>query len=303
MARVPYLPALLLALLLFLGNAVLAPALLDPTNLARFLFSALPLALLAAGQTLVILGGGIDLSSGALLTLSLVVAATLFGERPLLAPLVALLVAGVGGLVNGLAVAYLRLQPLVATFATGFLFSGLALWVLPRPGGSVPPGFQDLFAPTWVPPTCFLLLAVLGRLVARSPFGRCLYAAGGSPQAAYANGVPVARVLLQAYLMGGLLSGAGGLLLLAETGTGDPLVGQPLTLPAIAAVALGGTRLSGGAGSVEGSLLGALLLALFRNLVFFLGVPSNLQLLAEGVVVLLALAASNTLLGRRLWSG
>lgn len=300
MGRTSYLPALGLTLFLFLVNTLLAPTFLDPYNLANFLLSALPLAILATGQSLVVLGGGIDLSLGALLTLALVAVAVSFELSPLAAPLLAPLFGGAGGLLNGLLVGYLRLQPLVATFATSFLFGGIALWILPRPGGFVSPWFQDLFRSVWVSPLLFLILWVLGHSIMRTRFGCFLYATGGNPRAAYANGVAVTQVVFWSHLGAGLLAGFAALILLAETGTGDPLVGQAMTLTSIAAVAVGGIRLSGGAGSIEGALLGAVLLTLFGNVVFFLGIPSNLQVLVEGVVVLLALMASSALLGRRL---
>lgn len=301
--RAYYLPALGLVLLLLLANALLAPAFLDLLNLTRFLFSALPMVFLAAGQTLVVLGGGVDLSLGALLTLASVAMVVLFPHLP--AGLVVALGLGLGllgGLLNGFAVAQLRLQPLVATFATGFLFGGLALWILPQPGGEVPQAFRDLFAPPWVPFLALALLLLAWRAWASSRPGAFLYALGGRAWAAYASGVPVGRVYLMGYALAGLLAGLAALFLLVETGTGDPLVGQPMILGSITAVVLGGTRLSGGSGGVEGSVLGALLLALFRNLVFFLGVPSELQVLAEGVVVLLALAGAGLLAGRARWS-
>lgn len=295
-----YAPALVLTTVFLLLSGALAPGFLDPFNLSRFLVSALPMAFLAAGQTLVVLGGGIDLSLGSLLTLASVVMAVLF--EPAGAPLgmvAGLAVGALGGLLNGVAVAYLRLQPLVATFATGFLFGGLALWVLPRPGGVVPEGVRGVLDPIWAPLVPLLALLAAWALVRRTAWGVLLYAVGGQARAAYANGVQVARVRLASYAGAGLLCALGAFFLLVETGTGDPLVGQPMLLGSITAVVLGGTRLSGGVGGLEGSVLGALFLILFRNLAFFLGVPSDLQVLAEGFVVLLALAASGYLLGRR----
>ncbi|GLV48879.1 sugar ABC transporter permease [Thermus sp. LT1-2-5] len=294
-----YAPALLLTVLVLFLSGGLAPGLLDPFNLSRLLASALPMVFLAAGQTLVVLSGGIDLSLGSLLTFTLVVMVVLFDGVAVGVGLLAGLVAGlIGGAINGVAVAYLRLQPLVATFATGFLFGGLALWVLPRPGGTVPPGLRELLDPPWAPLIPYLLLLGVWVYLRRRPWGVLLYATGGQAGAAYANGVPVARVRVLSYMGAGLLAAFGALFLLVETGTGDPLVGQPMLLGSITAVVLGGTRLSGGTGGLEGSILGALLLVLFRNLVFFLGVPSDLQVLAEGLVVLLALATSGYVLRR-----
>lgn len=298
--RLPYYtPVLLLTGLLLVLSEALVPGFLEPVNLSRFLFSALPMIFLAAGQTLVILGGGIDLSLGSLLTLASVTMVVLFEKvDPVIATLGGVAAGAVGGAINGLSVAYLRLQPLVATFATSFLFGGVSLWLLPQPRGTVPQEVRELADPLWFPLIPLLLLFGGWVLLRHTPRITLLYAAGGQARSAYASGVQVTKVRFGSYVGAGLLAALGAFFLLLETGTGDPLVGQPMLLGSITAVVLGGTRLSGGVGGIEGTIFGALLLVLFRNLVFFLGVPSDLQVLAEGIVVLLALAASGYALRR-----
>ena len=292
----PSTPSLILLVLALGLNVALAPQLLNLSSLAAVFYSFLPLILLAAGQTIIVLVGGIDLSMGALVTLVSVTVVTRFGGAPVVRDIPTALAAGmavglISGAVNGLCITVLRLQPIITTFATSFLWSGLALWVLPRPGGAVP----DFYTSTWhaasvTPFLVIALLIALWTIFRRTRGARFLYAAGGDPIASFASGLPVDRLRVLCYVTGGCFAALAAFAIVAETGTGDPLIGQPLTLPSITAVVLGGTALAGGWGSLEGSVFGAILLALFRNIIFFLGVPSQVQTLVEGSIIMLALA-------------
>ncbi|WP_425148659.1 ABC transporter permease [Deinococcus sp.] len=305
-ARLGGQPWLLAAALMLLGlivTAIFQPDFFMPRNLGNTLRAYLPLMCIALAQTVIVIGGGIDLSLGAMLTLASVVMVRYFGDAlpqdiGLGATLVGLLL-GVGvallaGLINGLCVAYLRLQPIIATFATNFLWSGLALWVLPQPGGVVPQSLVDAvrlwfglpFA-AWI-----IVLLLLGWLAfMRTRAAVALYASGGQPAAAFASGVTVPRVRLLAYAAGGLLTGLGALFLIGDISTGDPLIGGPLTLTSVVAVVIGGTRLSGGAGGAIGTLLGVVVLDLLRRLVFFMGLDPQWQTFVNGLIIVLALSA------------
>ena len=198
------------------------------------------------------------------------------------------------GAANGIFVAYLRYQPIVTTFATSVIFSGLALWVLPQAGGQVPPSFylslcrQLLFIPT----VAWILIggALIAALIARLRFYHDLRAVGGNMQAAFQTGIPVARVRLGAYVISGLFAAFSGLALVGETASGDPLIGAALTLSSITAVVLGGTALSGCVGSVLGSVLGAFTLGLINNVIFFAQAPFAWQGLIQGAIILAALS-------------
>jgi len=310
-----YALALLLALGGLAANALLQPSLLRPGVLSGNLLNTLPLVLVAAGQTLVVLGGGVDLSLGALVSLCNVTFVTLLAARASAAEVAwaataALGLGLVGGLLNGACVALLRLQPIVATFATSFVFAGAALYVMPSPGGSVPQGLVQAYysSPLGIPNFFWGVAALLLPWWAarRTRYGPYLYAVGGDARAAYVTGVPVALVWLTTYALAGLLAGLGALALTLSTGTGDPLVGGPMTLSSIVAVVLGGTRLRGGSGGLLGTVLGVVVLSTVQNIVAFLGVPSWWQTLINGVIVLLALASARleVLLRRRgTWAG
>jgi ribose transport system permease protein len=198
------------------------------------------------------------------------------------------------GVVNGLCVAYLRFQPIVTTFATGIVFAGFALWVLPEAGRQVPPALYLTYAGSvlGVPTVLWILFVAIGfaAIVARTRFYQALRATGGNMQAAYQTGVPVARVRLGAYTVSGLFAALAAFALVGETASGDPLIGGALTLSSVTAVVLGGTALSGCVGGVAGSILGAFILGLINNVIFFAQLPFEWQGLIQGLIILTALA-------------
>jgi ribose transport system permease protein len=300
MQRHPYLMAVIVFLVLCVVNAALQPTFLRFGVAASNVATFLPMALVAIGQTYVVLASDIDLSAGAIVSLvNVIVVSVIEGMGGTGTSIAVGLALGVGvglicGAVNGLCVAYLRFQPIVTTFATGIVFAGFALWVLPEAGKQVPPALYMAYAGALlgVPTVLWILLAaiVFAGIVARSRFYLSLRATGGNMQAAYQTGVPVARVRLGAYMLSGLFAALAGLTLVGETASGDPLIGGALTLASVTAVVLGGTALSGCVGGVAGSILGAFILGLINNVIFFAQLPFEWQGLIQGLIILLALA-------------
>jgi ribose transport system permease protein len=298
--RQPFLFALLLLAIAVGLTYVLQPNFFRPAALSGNLRTYLPLMLLAAGQTIVVIGGGVDLSVGAIVSLCNVLIISAMGGAEAspgqVAAAVALgLAAGaIAGALNGACVAYLRFQPIITTFATGFIFNGLALWIMPSPGGSAPPDLQSAYAsrPLGIPTALWVALALmlLWALLRRTRYARYLYAVGGSQVAAYTTGVPVPLVRLSTYVISGLMAAATGLALVLSTGTADPLIGDPMTLSSVVAVVLGGTRLSGGQGGLLGTIMGVYILGFIRTIISFAGVPSWWQTLVDGLIVMLVLA-------------
>lgn len=304
--RLPTATAFGLLALAVAVNALIQPNFFSSYSIRSNFASFTPLVATAIGQTIIVLGGGIDLSIGAIVTLVSVVTVVLMDGQLANLPLALAIGLGVGaacGLVNGLVVAALRLQPIVATFATSFVWGGLALYVLPRPGGEVPAPFYQTYRDSVfgvpVAALAILMLALLWILLKRHRLGRHIYAIGGDEQAAYASGVQVGRVKVASYVLGGLFAALGGFAVLANTGSGDPFVGGPLTLSAIAALVIGGTRLAGGAGGAGGSIAGAIVLGLVSNIVFFANVPRELRELINGLIVIAALALAGVWASRR----
>lgn len=292
--------ALLLLLLLGAVNARLQPNFLEPGVLVSNLATFLPLIVLAIGQTWVVLGGSIDLSLGAVVSLVNVVVVVLaeqLGNGP--AAVFAGMAAGLAvgtlcGAANGLAITTLRLQPIVTTFATAVVYGGLALLVLPQASGALPDFYYLAFAGSLlgVPVPLILLALILAgaATLGRSPFQTHLLALGGAPDAAFQTGLPVGRLRVRSHALGGFMAAVGALCILGSTGAGDPLMGQAFTLGSVSAVVLGGTALGGGWGGVVGSAIGAVDLGLIGNVIFFADIDYAYQSVVQGVIVLVALA-------------
>ncbi len=263
------------------------------------------LAIAAAGQTLVILTGGFDLSAGAVVSLVNVVLATRMQDSPAGIVLGALMGIGIGGLVgafNGFFVAVLRLQPIVVTHSTMFIVKGLTLFVMDKPGGSVPYGLSAALTQDAVPGLLPMPLVVMGLLVLlwlwlkNTRFGTAIYAIGSDPEAARAQGVRTVWVQFLVYVLAGGCYGFAGVFISALTGAGDPLVGNPMLLQIFAAVVVGGTLLGGGRGGVVGSILGAYILMIVVNVLLVLNVSAYYSTVAEGAILILAVLAGG--LGR-----
>ncbi|BCP56130.1 sugar ABC transporter permease [Kaistia sp. 32K] len=293
---------------LFAVNWILQPNLVTPNVLKSNLTVFLPIVLVAIGQTYVVLGGDIDLSVGSIVALVNVVAVSVIaavggGATGVLLGMGAGLVTGaLCGVVNGLLIAGLRFQPIVTTFATGIIFGGLALLVLPTAGLPVPAEYWRTYGgyvfglPTvlWV----FIGSLIAIAIISRRPFFKHLSAAGGQRTAAFQTGLKVGSIRVMAYVLCGLFAAVASLCLTGETASGDPLMGRMLALSSISAVVLGGTALSGGSGSAFGSVLGALVLGIIGNVIFFAGLPFDYQTLIQGLIILLALAGG-VLVSRR----
>jgi len=270
----------------------------SPANLATVLNGCVVLGLVALGQHLVVLGGGIDLAVGSTATLSALLTAMLINGYPIRTVPVLLgmvLLGAVIGVAHGLLVVRLRLPPFIVTLATLYLLQGLAFTISTTPAGRVSSALSG-FALGRLGPLPYallaLVLALLGVafLLRRTPFGRHLRAVGGDESAARAAGVRVPRVLVAAYLLSGALAALAGVLLAARATVGSPTAGQGLELSALTVVVLGGTSLLGGRGSLVGTLGGVLLLGLVTSSVTLLQLPATLTDLIRGVVILIAAA-------------
>ncbi len=295
----PYLFALLLLTVLVIINVILQPNFFSLRVLSGNLRVWLPLMLLAAGQTLVIIGGGIDLSVGTMVSLINAVLVTLVLPETglagtVLALFISLAVGTAAGMLNGFFVSLLRLQPIVTTYATSFVFSGLALLVLPRPGGQLPRVLTSLYrsSPLGIPFALFVIAAIIliWLLLKRSRFGQYLYAIGSNADAAYTSGLAVSRLRFSFYALSGLCSALAAWMLTMSMGSGNPRSGDAMTLDSIVAVVLGGTRLSGGQGGAVGSILGVAILGMIRNIISFANVPTWYQTLFNAIIIVLALA-------------
>lgn len=290
----PLLGLLVLVVVLF----ALSPFFLTVTNVFNIFQQVAVLSILALGSTAVIITGGIDLSVGSVLALTGAILGWSFAQAGLPMPVAifaALGVAAIVGLVNGVLITAGRLPPFIATLATLSAARGLALVVTAgRPISGFPEWFRtlgtfDLFD---VVPLSVILIAVLYALgwayLRFRPPGRSLYAIGGNEEVARLSGLDVAKEKLKVYTVAGLLSGVGGLLLASQLNSVQPTSGTGQELDVIAAVVIGGASLSGGIGSVSGTLVGALIIGTLRNGLNLLNVSSFWQQVVIGVVIALA---------------
>lgn len=297
--RFPFVPALIILVVLVVLNGVFEPNSLSYRALTGFTGTYLALMLLAVAQTYVVFAGDIDLSVGAIVSLVNVVIIVVMerlggGGAMVLVACLAGVLTGVGcGVVNGIVVAALRLQAIVATFATGIVFTGLALYVLPVSGAPAPAAFWRTYGGNifGIPFVLFVVaaVAVVVVLLARTALTLRILAVGDDALAAFQSGLAVTRIRIQGYVLCGFFAALAALCITGATASGDPRVGAAMTLNSVAAVVLGGTALSGGVGTVTGSIIGALIIAFIESLVFFVGIPSDWQNLSKGVAILLAL--------------
>ena len=299
-----------LAVLLTILNAATHGDFLRPGNMINVLRQIAVNAILATGQTFVIITAGIDLSVGSLIALTGVLMAGVMSGHPnvavgfTLALLIGLGTGGLAGLINGLPVVRFGLPPFITTLAMLEIARGLAfLYTKGQPieidnrafnfvgGGFVLPGLGRLLNIPGVPmPVIVMLVVVLAGsyLLSQTRFGRYVYAIGGNEEAARLSGVNVFGVKLMVYVISGALAGLASLLLAARLNSGIPQSGQGYELQSIAAVVVGGTSLMGGRGSIGGTFIGALLIGVLYNVMNLLNVQSYAQEVVLGAVILIA---------------
>jgi ribose transport system permease protein len=264
---------------------------------------AATLAIAAMGETIVILTGGFDLSAGAVISLVNVVLASSMDPTSTHESVVVWTLAGIGvgmaaGVFNGLFIAFLGLQPIVVTLSTMFIAQGVTLLVMEKPGGFVAGQFGTFYLGDAIPsllPMPIVLLAgvlLLWLWLKSTRFGAALYAIGSDAEAARSAGVRVDFTRFLTYVIAGGCYGLAGVFISAQTGSGDPLVGNSLLLSIFTAVVLGGTRLGGGRGGPTGSVFGAYILMSVVNVLLVLNVSAYYSTIAEGVILILAVLAA-----------
>jgi ribose transport system permease protein len=292
---------ILIALLTAFG--ILQPRLFTKPVITSTSNQGMALTFAGMAQTAVVITGGIDLSVGPMVSMSNSLASSIFGDSIIGvvgAVILILIVGSVAGLINGLIVVYGRIQPIIVTLATGSIYSGIALWMRPQPGGYVPRWYGDLLTGRIFDliPGSLVLLALVVIFIwlpfRKSKLGLSVYAVGSNEGAAFMSGVNVNRAKLAAYALGGFLAAIAGLFLTAQTSSGDATIGAVYTLLSIAAVVLGGTSLFGGSGGIAGTIAGAFALSIISSVLFFAGVNPLSQPFFEGLVLLVAVCLGAT---------
>ncbi|HEX3265303.1 MAG TPA: ABC transporter permease [Candidatus Limnocylindrales bacterium] len=297
----PIIPLFVLFLLLLVLREVIRPGAFTSDFIGSTLRAAVPLAILAGCQTLTMLTGGIDLSVGAVASMTGFVVATLVGGQGLGVAIVIGLGLGVlAGLVSGIGVGVLRVHPLIMTLAMGLIVLGFAnVWQLRmvQTGTGVAPiirslGSDRLFGILPYNLVVFVPLALVVLLaLRRSGFGRLLYAIGDNPIAARLSGARAWQVLILLYVVSGLLAGIAGLLISGLTNVASVTVADSYVLPSVAAAVIGGTSILGGRGGYSGTILGALILTVLSSLLTTLGYPEAVRQVLFGAIIVVVAAA------------
>jgi ribose transport system permease protein len=277
--------------------SVLSPPFLSLQNLINVVRQASLLFLLASGLTVVILTSGIDLSIGSVLALSASIAATLIKQDWIwVGPLIGLLVGAGCGFLNGLMVALVGLPPFIATYGMLWIAEGFAVVFMK---GEIIGGFPSSFRFLGAGHIVGIPVPILGMVVTlsaclfalrRTNFGRYVYMIGANREAARLSGINIRGNLLLVYSLSGFISAFAGLLFISRIGAVESTIGEPLLLPALAAVCIGGTSLFGGEGGIGGTVVGALILTLVTNGMNMLNVSSYWQSLLMGAIVVLSVA-------------
>lgn len=288
----------LIFVVLLVAVIVFVPAFLQPANIINVARQSSIVGVVAIGMTFVILTGGIDLSVGSILALTGVSMAMFINEGmiPSVAIIVALLIGVAAGVINGIGVAVLKIQPFIMTLATMVAIMGISLRVTsggPQAFDNAGGLFNFLGSGNVLglpgPFLVFVIVAVIGILTLRYfSFGRYLYAIGGSAEAARLSGVPTTQTLIIAYAVSGLTAALAGVMTASRLGVGAPTAGGLANLDAITAVVIGGTSLMGGTGGAIGTVFGALLLAVLSNLMNLIGISPFDQQIVKGFVIILA---------------
>ena len=287
-------PAVVLSALLVAATGALSPDFLTAGNLANLASRLPPLGLAALGEALTLVAGRIDLAVGSIISLATATMALTSDRIGWLAAPLTLALGVLCGCFTATGVVVLRINPLVMSLATAAIVKGAALLLLPSPGGEVDYAFYSfLFEPERVfgPPLLFSLAIYLVFIVIMgwTRFGRGFYAFGSDPRAAVANGAIAWKADFAAYGLSGLFAALAGIFLSVRILSGDPLIGESYTLDAVAAAILGGVALRGGRGSLVGVFFAALALVLINNSFNLLNLDTNLQVIAKGLVFVLAL--------------
>ncbi|MGH2357018.1 MAG: ABC transporter permease [Candidatus Limnocylindria bacterium] len=297
----PIIPLIGLLVLLIILSEVARPGIVDAGWAGVILRAAVPLAILAASQTLTMLTGGIDLSVGQVASVSGFMVATLVGDYNLAVAIgVALSAAALAGLANGIGVGVFRVHPLIMTLGMTLIVFGLAnVWqlLMVQTGAGVPDELRRLGAGTLfgVVPNSLLVFVPLAALILltlhRSGYGRLLYALGDNPVAARLSGARSWQVLIVLYVISGVLAGIAGLIYSGLTNVASVTLANSALLPSVAAAVIGGTSILGGRGGFGGTMVGALILAVVSSLLSSLGQPESVRQILFGAIIVLVAAA------------
>jgi len=289
-------PGFIVLIILIIVNISLQSNFFSYNTIKSNFMTFTPLILVSMAQAIIIISGSVDLSAGASMSLFTVFSAFIMTDTNVL--WVVLLgfavVVAASGFINGTIIGKFNLSPLLATYATSAIFMGIAMIILPNAGGYVPKFFYRWYRAdvlTIIPaPILILIIGIaIWYGISKTTVYRYIYAIGSNQEAAYSSGIKVSNIRIATHLIASIFIGMAGLCILLSTATGDYRSGIPFTLNSIAAVVIGGISLSGGKGNIWGAVIGALILGLLNNIIFFANISSLYQIFAKGIIIVLSL--------------
>lgn len=287
---------LVVFVLLFAVSCMPSDRFLQTSNLFNILRQISMFGILSVGMTFVIVSGGIDLSVGSIIALVCVITANMVNDHGIIpAILVALLVGALVGLINGVGIAYGKLQPFIMTLGTMYMASGAAsIYTNGTPisikGNFSKIGNSMLFNTIPLPAIYFIVILIAAYLVMRNTrFGRHVYSIGSNKEATRLAGVDVKKVTLSVYILSGVLAAVTGIIFAAQMASGSPVAGEGYEMNAITAAVVGGTSMSGGKGNLLGTFLGAVIMGILSNIMNLCGVSSYWQTVLTGLILVVAI--------------
>lgn len=303
---------LLIMIVMLIVTAVLQGNFFEPRSMVSNINAFAPLILLTMGQAVVIISGGLDLSAGSALSLMTCVLTFVMKKNDPVTGIYALIItfaiAILIGVINGIGIGYLRIPPVILTFATSYMWLGAALFLRPTPGGESvnwfkifydmnavngAPGFLKAFGSVIQPALLLVLIGcALWFVINKTRTGRYIYAVGSNNDSSYASGINTARTQMKACIINSVFIFLAALFFVAQNQSGDARMGDPMTLKAVAAAVVGGIALTGGKGSVYMALVGALILSFVNKIIFFADIPNAYQTLVSGMIIIVAIAGS-----------
>lgn len=302
-------PLILIVVVIAIITGGIQPRFLSAFNIVTILRQASLLGILSVGMTFVIVSGGIDLSVGSLMGLTSVVVATLYkhqGVNIWICVVIGLCVGAFSGFIIGTLINRLKVPPFLATLAFLGALRGIDLVITDsQPINGMPEEFlwlgRGLVAKFPVPAIIWIVLVIAAAIFQRyHSYGRYVYAVGGNTEAAKYSGINVMKIILITYILNGLLASLSGILYTARLDSGQPMLGHTYEMLTIAAVCSGGTSLMGGRGTVAGSAVGAILVAMLYNAMSLLGLSTFLQEIAVGIILIAAVSITVSRTSRKL---
>ena len=289
-----------LIILIVIGG-VASPRFLTGENLTDIINQTIPLVLVSLGQTIALLIAGLDLSVGAVVSVATVLGAKIVGFSIMTSFLYLLVILSFStliGIINGISITKLRLHPLIATLCTGLIGNGIALLIMPTPGGYIPPSSVSFLAGGvglfHLPMIYFLVISVgVYFLLHHTRLGRHIYAVGANPRSAEVAGIKSEWVTIKAYILSSILAGLGGIFLAFRVYSGAPTIGDPYTLDSVIVVLIGGTSFLGGIGGIGGTIAGAFLVTTIDDLLNFLHINPFYHYIVRGLLFLAAVLSYN----------